>query len=117
MTVDRFTDVLQHLRTVRHGMSLRGKDVARRMGVHDNYVTDLETRGAPTFGTLNRYARALGLKLSVRIERDTDCKHMLGIEHYSHEPSRPFYVGETRGRADDEDVFTFCPLCGTELTE
>jgi transcriptional regulator with XRE-family HTH domain len=61
--------LISDLTSCRKGHKLRQKDIAAHMGVAQSVVSDFERRESDVyFSTLQRYARACGARLAVRIE-------------------------------------------------
>lgn len=63
-------DLIDDLIALRKAAKLRQKDVAEHMDCTQSTVSDFENGAAdPYFSTLQRYARAVGHKLNVRVEK------------------------------------------------
>lgn len=77
----------------RRNCGLSQKQVAERMGTTQSAVSDLErTAGDPRLSTLQRFGRAVGLKIAVVGVREAPryvAKKVIAVSHTTTEQSRP----------------------------
>jgi DNA-binding XRE family transcriptional regulator len=68
--------VLDGLVAARHDAGLTQSDVAKRMDVGQPTISELESEGGdPRLSTIQRYARAVGCRIAVRVDADDLRRH------------------------------------------